>query len=91
MNVVVDGCSEKIVCRADGMDVPGEMEIDIFHRYEVGSSSTGGPTFNAKCGPKDGSRKQTATFLPKAPSASVRPMDVTVLPSPAGVAVIAVI
>ena len=43
-----------------------------------------------KHGPSDGSRMQTAAFLPMAFSPSPRPTVVVVLPSPAGVGLIAV-
>ena len=41
-------------------------------------------------GPSDGSRRHSIAFLPMWLSASVRPTVVVVLPSPAGVGVIAV-
>ena len=41
-------------------------------------------------GPSDGSRRHIIAFLPMKLSASVRPTVVVVLPSPAGVGVIAV-
>ena len=41
-------------------------------------------------GPREGSRRQTMVFLPSLLSASARPTDVVVLPSPAGVGVMAV-
>ena len=43
-----------------------------------------------KQGPSDGSRRQTLVFLPIRFKASHKPMLVVVLPSPAGVGVIAV-
>ena len=43
-----------------------------------------------KDGPSDGSRRQQSAFLPMWLSASPRPTVVVVLPSPAGVGVIAV-
>ena len=49
------------------------------------------PPLIPKVGPKEGSRRQTATLLPNFPRAWVRPMAVQVFPSPAGVAVIAVV
>ena len=41
-------------------------------------------------GPSDGSRSAATAFFPLRRSASVRPMEVVVLPSPAGVGVTAV-
>src|ERR1700733_1521489 len=43
-----------------------------------------------KLGPREGSRRQIIVFLPMRLSASPRPMVVVVLPSPAGVGLIAV-
>ena len=49
------------------------------------------PPFIPKHGPKLGSRKATITFFPIFARPSVKPTDVVVLPSPAGVGVMAVI
>ena len=43
-----------------------------------------------KTGPREGSRSATMAFLPRRFSASARPMVVVVLPSPAGVGLMAV-
>ena len=43
------------------------------------------PPFMPNTGPIDGSRRQTMLFLPMWLSASLRPTEVVVLPSPAGV------
>ncbi len=47
------------------------------------------PPFMPKDGPSEGSRKQSIAFFPMWLSASVSPTVVVVLPSPAGVGVIA--
>ena len=47
------------------------------------------PPFMPKEGPSEGSRRQSIAFLPMKLSASVRPTVVVVLPSPAGVGVMA--
>ena len=43
-----------------------------------------------KTGPREGSLRQRTTFFPILARDSVRPMEVTVLPSPRGVGVMAV-
>ena len=48
------------------------------------------PPFTPKTGPRDGSRRATITFLPSFCMPSARPTVVVVLPSPAGVGLIAV-
>ena len=48
------------------------------------------PPLTPNTGPSDGSRRATMDFLPIFLSPSARPTDVVVLPSPAGVGVIAV-
>ncbi len=48
------------------------------------------PPFIPNTGPSEGSRRQITAFLPMLLSASPRPTVVVVLPSPAGVGVIAV-
>ena len=48
------------------------------------------PPFIPKTGPSDGSRSAIIAFLPMRLSASPRPTVVVVLPSPAGVGLIAV-
>ena len=48
------------------------------------------PPFMPNTGPSEGSRRQTMAFLPMRFSASPRPTLVVVLPSPAGVGLIAV-
>ncbi len=48
------------------------------------------PPFSPNTGPSEGSRRATTAFLPSRRSPSARPMVVVVLPSPAGVGVMAV-
>ena len=48
------------------------------------------PPLMPNTGPSDGSRSATTTFLPCFASASARPTVVVVLPSPAGVGLMAV-
>ena len=76
--------------RADSVHVAGEMKVDIFHGDDLGVAAAAAPPFMPKHGPSDGSRTQMAAFLPIRFSPSPRPTVVVVLPSPAGVGVIAV-
>ena len=48
------------------------------------------PPLTPKTGPRDGSRSASTAFLPRRRSASARPMETVVLPSPAGVGLMAV-
>ena len=48
------------------------------------------PPFTPKTGPSDGSRSASTAFLPSRRMPIARPIDVVVLPSPAGVGLIAV-
>jgi hypothetical protein len=66
------------------------MQVDVLHRHDLGIAAAGGAALHAEDGPSDGSRRQSIAFLPMWLSASVRPTVVVVLPSPAGVGVIAV-
>ena len=47
------------------------------------------PPLTPKTGPREGSLRAATTFLPMRASAWVRPTDTVVLPSPAGVGVMA--
>jgi len=53
-------------------------------------AAAGRPALIPKHGPKDGSRRHTSERLPIRFKPSVKPTEVVVLPSPAGVGVIAV-
>ncbi len=48
------------------------------------------PPFTPNTGPREGSRRQSRTFLSSLDRASARPTLVVVLPSPAGVGLMAV-
>ena len=37
--MIVEHCGKQIVCRTDSVEITGEMEIDIFHRNNLGISS----------------------------------------------------
>jgi hypothetical protein len=50
--VVVDQRGEQIVGGADGVDVAGEVEIDVLHRHDLGIAAAGGAALDAEAGPE---------------------------------------
>ena len=48
VNVVVDQRSEQIVCETDRVEIPGEVEVDVFHRDYLGVPSAGRATLHAE-------------------------------------------
>ena len=74
----------KIVCRGHCVEVSSEVEIDIFHRH-LRITSSCSTAFDTKHRPIDGSLITQVADCPIRQSAWVRPIVVTVLPSPNGV------
>ena len=66
------------------------MQVDILHRDDLRVAPSRCSAFHTKDRPSDGSRRQIMASLPILRSASPRPTVVVVLPSPAGVGLIAV-
>ena len=64
--------------------------VNVLHGHNLGVTTSGSPSFDPHGGPKGWFSQAAMTFFPKRPRACVRPM-VHVFPSPAGVAVIAVV
>ncbi len=81
---VMDWMSQRL---AEGARTFTEMFAGGGPEVEI---SPGAMTFIPKHGPSDGSRKHTTAFLPIRFKPSFKPTEVVVLPSPAGVGVIAV-
>ena len=48
MDVVIQHCRQQVVCRSDGMEIPGKMQVDIIHRYHLGISAAGSAALNAE-------------------------------------------
>ena len=91
IDVIVDQRGEQVVGGADGVEVAGEMEVDVLHRHDLGVAAAGRAALDAETwAERLGSRRQHSAFLPMWLRPSVRPTVVVVLPSPAGVGVIAV-
>ena len=50
VDVVVDQRAEQIVGGADGMEVAGKVQIDVFHRHHLGVAAAGGAALDAEAG-----------------------------------------
>src|SRR5262249_9040136 len=48
INVLVDDRGQEIIGRGNGVEVAGEVQIDILHRHALGISAAGGATLNAE-------------------------------------------
>ena len=46
--MIVQHCSQQIVCRTDSMKISSKMEIDIFHRNDLCITATSRTAFNAE-------------------------------------------
>ncbi len=54
IDVIVDHRREQIVRRGDGVEVAGEMQIDVFHRHDLGIAAAGSTPLHAEAGPERG-------------------------------------
>ena len=89
VDVVVEQRGEQVVGGGDGVEVAGEVEVDVAARDDDRLPPPVAPPFRPKVGPSDGSRSARQTRCPIFASPWARPMEVVVLPSPASVGVIA--
>jgi hypothetical protein len=65
VDVVVDRRGQKVVRERDRIEVAGEVEIDVFHRHDLGiAAARPRPPFMPIHGPREGSRRQITAFLP---------------------------
>ena len=48
LNVIVQHGRQEVVCRADGVEIPGEMEVDILHGYHLSITAAGRTTLYAE-------------------------------------------
>jgi hypothetical protein len=48
VDVVVDQRRQQVVRRPDGMEVAGEMEVDVLHRHDLGIAAAGRAAFHAE-------------------------------------------
>jgi hypothetical protein len=88
--VVVDHRRQQVVRRGDGVEIAGEVQVHFLHRHDLRMPPPAAPPFMPKFGPSEASRMQIMAFLPIRLRPSPRPTVVVVLPSPAGVGLIAV-
>jgi hypothetical protein len=90
VDVVVDHRRQQVVGRGDGVEIAGEVQVHVLHRHHLRMPPPAAPPFMPKFGPSEASRMQIMAFLPMRFRPSPRPTVVVVLPSPAGVGLIAV-
>ena len=77
--------------RRDRVEIAGEMEVDRLHRNDLGIAAAGRAAFDAETGAKRGlAQRDDGLLADGSRSASARPTEVVVLPSPAGVGLMAV-
>ena len=48
IDVIVDQRRQQIVRRGDGVEVAGEMQVDVFHRHDLGIAAAGGAALHAE-------------------------------------------
>src|SRR3546814_18997385 len=54
VDVVVDQGRQQGVRRGDGVEVAGEVEVDVLHRHHLGVAAAGGAALHAEAGPERG-------------------------------------
>ena len=54
MDVVVDQRRQQVVRRRDGVEVAGEMQVDVLHRHHLGIAAAGGAALDAEARPERG-------------------------------------
>ena len=90
-DVVLQDRGEQVVGRSDGMDVPGEVEVDVLHGDDLGVASSGRASLDAK-GRSQRRLPQTKHHVfPQFAEGLGDPHRGAGLPFPAGVAVMAVV
>ena len=52
VDVIVDQRGEQVVRRADGVEIAGEMEVDVLHRHHLGIAAAGGAALHAEARPE---------------------------------------
>jgi hypothetical protein len=74
----------------DGVEVPGEVEVDLVHGDHLGVPPPAAPPLIPNTGPRLGSRRQSTGFRFRSVRASASPTEMVDFPSPAGVGLIPV-
>jgi hypothetical protein len=85
VEMIVEGRGEEIVSRGDGVEVAGEMKVDVLHGTTCERPPPVPPPFMPRVGPIDGSRSAMTDGRRYARAPVPSPMVMVVLPSPAGV------
>ncbi len=52
MHVVVEHRGQEVVRRGDGVEIPGEVEVDLVHGDDLGVAAAGGAPLHAEHGPE---------------------------------------
>ena len=52
IDMVVDHCREQIVGGADGVEVAGEMQVDVLHRHDLRVAAAGRAALHPEAGPE---------------------------------------
>ncbi len=48
INMIVEQCGEQVVCRRNGMEIAGEVQVDVLHRHDLRITAAGGAAFDAE-------------------------------------------
>ncbi len=54
VDVVVDQRAKQVVGGGDGVEIAGEVQIDVLHRHHLGIAAAGGTALDAEAGPERG-------------------------------------
>src|SRR5690606_41658855 len=65
VNVVVDQSRQQVVGGADGVDVAGEVQVDLVGGDDAGAPAAGGAALDAKHRPHGGLPQRSGGFFPK--------------------------
>ncbi len=90
LDVVVQQRRQQVVGRADGVEVAGEVQVDVLHGDDLGVAAAGRAALDAEHGAEGRLAQRDDHVLALLRQASARPTVVVVLPSPAGVGLMAV-
>ena len=63
VDVVVDQRREQVVRGGDGVEVAGEVEVDVLHRHDLRIAAAGRAALDAEAGPSEASRMQIDRLL----------------------------
>ncbi len=87
---VVGERREQVVRGRHGVDVAGEVQVDVRGRLERCATAPVAPPLRPKIGPSDGWRRASTGRLPMRRMPIARAIATVVFPSPAGVGLMAV-